>query len=371
MGGRRRNLPLLIGMIVSLCAHGYVLLPLLVQTMHGPGGPTITMADFDPEDLRVPDPDPELPDEPILGREEGAPSTLTWIGYEEYEEHLARLSEVEQAAFVDQPTGDDGEPQPAPVPEQETTPGEDVSTAAVAAASEAPPEAEVSDPVEPATTAAPEQQTGLAPPGAQLTAEAQEDLADLLASLMTPLGAALRPPAEQDDKPVDPAHLQDPAAGRDQPTEQPTPTEEPTKKAGAQAAPAQPTTADAPPGTPEQGEKADKESDASSTVDIPLDKIRVGKPLAAQGLELRPRRPRFTTLQRLTAAAGNPIVEIRFGRDGVPRRASILQSSGNRGIDRAIESSLYRWRASGKQLESLGEKETVDLRLRIILSGRR
>ena len=49
----------------------------------------------------------EPPAEP-LGIDKSEAETLTWIGYEEYAEHLARLSEVEQAAMSTAPTAGGG-----------------------------------------------------------------------------------------------------------------------------------------------------------------------------------------------------------------------------------------------------------------------
>src|SRR6185503_3485042 len=50
------------------------------------------------------------------------------------------------------------------------------------------------------------------------------------------------------------------------------------------------------------GAQADKESDASSIVTVPRDQWRLGKPLAGRGIELKPRRPEFTDLMRITSA---------------------------------------------------------------------
>ncbi len=55
----------------------------------------------------APEPEP-------LGIEQSDAETLTWIGYEEYQEHLARLSEVEQAAMLASPVaGGGGTPPPS------------------------------------------------------------------------------------------------------------------------------------------------------------------------------------------------------------------------------------------------------------------
>ena len=125
------------------------------------------------------------------------------------------------------------------------------------------------------------------------------------------------------------------------------------------------------PTEPEPGDAAEKEADATSVVDIALDEIRPGKPLARRGLELMPRRPRFTALLKQTAAPDNPLVLIKFDADGKPHAAAIVVSSGDSRVDHAILSSLYRWRAKGKPLSALTGDETVEIRIRLILSRHR
>ncbi|MDA0975587.1 MAG: hypothetical protein O2927_06430, partial [Planctomycetota bacterium] len=51
---------------------------------------------------------PEDDDSEVLGIDESQAETVTWIGYDEYEEHLARLSEVEQSAMSTNPTSGGG-----------------------------------------------------------------------------------------------------------------------------------------------------------------------------------------------------------------------------------------------------------------------
>ncbi|MHC4990614.1 MAG: energy transducer TonB [Planctomycetota bacterium] len=101
-----------------------------------------------------------------------------------------------------------------------------------------------------------------------------------------------------------------------------------------------------------------------------MDQLKAGKPLAAQGLELMPRRPQFTRVVMLTASPANPLCEIRFQRNGRPLSAQILEGSGDPRVDEAILSSLYRWRAKGKELLTLKARETKDIRIRIVLSRR-
>jgi bacterioferritin-associated ferredoxin len=110
--------------------------------------------------------------------------------------------------------------------------------------------------------------------------------------------------------------------------------------------------------TAKTGELSDRESDPTSIIEVPMTSWRNGKPLASKGIELKPVRPRFTTLNMLDGIARNPIGELVIGRDGVPQIARIVRSTGNPSIDEAIRSALFKWRASGKQLEKLKPGQT-------------
>jgi outer membrane biosynthesis protein TonB len=116
---------------------------------------------------------------------------------------------------------------------------------------------------------------------------------------------------------------------------------------------------------------ADKQSTATSVIDIPPEQWKLGKPLASRGLELKPRKPMITVLTMLTAAPGNPLCVISFNRQGEVLKAAILQTSGDHRVDNAILASLYRWRASGKDLETAGDDHPLDVTVRILLTRQR
>jgi hypothetical protein len=147
----------------------------------------------------------------------------------------------------------------------------------------------------------------------------------------------------------------------------------------AQAAPAQPIHTPPMPavaprllaGAPNAGAHSDRESDPSSIIDVPKEQWKEGKPLAARGLEIKPRKPDMPILTSLTAWPANPLCRISFDRAGVPARAVILQSTGDSRVDSAIEASLYRWRASGRQLDELRRGQTVDLTIRLLINPAR
>ena len=322
MKTRAANLPLFTGLLVSLLLHALVIVPGLMAAAQSSRAMTSFDAQFQAQDVEPPETPPPPPD---LGIDEPMPSTLTWVGHREYEEHLAHLADIEQAAFTDQPISGGAPTAPRQASEEQPTPREEDR---IAAGQETPED--------PGAPPAPKQVHKLT-------------MAELIRKMFTQLPG---PEADQ------------PETGAAEPAEpEPTP-EQPTQAAQeADAPPAPPTP------HPEPAERADKVSDAFSTIDVPLDQIKLGKPLAAQGLELKPSRPDFSIMTRLTASPGNPLVEIRFNREGKPSKAIIVQSSGDDRVDHTLKASLYRWKAAGKGLEELEGEQTIDVRLRIILNA--
>jgi len=397
---RQSNISLLIGMIVSVVLHVTVISPMLAAAMK----PTVARVNpesrFEPDHFRRPPEEEEEPppeEDPLkLGIEDGSPSTMTWVGHKEYEEHLARLAEVEQAAFTDEPAG--GVPTPPPTPQ--TPPPVEAQPVQEALADAEPVEEPLDQPpVE--TPSLQDEQTEQArdvqtPDELEMLAEEPQ---------IKPFLPAME---EAELTGVSEAEGSVGTADREQPDEEPTPppsetpTEEKQRESPGIAAmfealrklaeqmqaqqppepqpPAQPQVQQqpTPPQPPavnpsestEEGDQADKQSDATSIVEVPMDQIKIGKPLAARGLELKPARPSLTTLQSLKGVPGNPLVEMRFMRNGRVKAARILETSGDRRMDSAIESSLYRWRAKGKQLRELKGDETIPVRIRIMF-GRR
>jgi len=334
---------LFLGLVVSLLLHAAVLVPALVGVMTADSTtPGRLMARFEPEDF-YPPPE-ELPDDSVkLGIDESTESTMTWIGYDEYEEHLAALAETEQAAFTDSTAGGTpSEPASSPAPAPTAPEPQPPDNAQDESGETADPLAEFEAWLEAS-------QVGPGPPVAEPTDPAAETLAleDLLESLERMLSEAPDPQPQREATPPQPPQPQEPQQ------------------------PAKPSETNAPPTPPgEPADPSDQESDATSTRDVPLDDIKLGKPFAAQGLRIKPRRPEFTTLTLLTAAPNNPLAELRFRRDGKPQRVRILRSSGDARIDEGILNSLYRWRASGKKLQELKKGETIPVRIQIVLFGK-
>jgi hypothetical protein len=326
---------LLLGLLVSLLLHASVLVPALVGVMTSEtDNPGRLLARFEPDDF-LPPPEDQPEEESVkLGIDESTETTMTWIGYDEYQEHLAALAETDQAAFTDSATG--------------ANPSEAASTPSPAAEPQPPDSAqdesgETTDPLAELEAWLEASQVGPGPPVGEPTdpnAETQA-IEDLIESLERMLSEAPDPQPQRETTPPQPPKPEQPA----QPSE----------------SDAQPT----PPGEP--ADPSDQESDATSAVEVPIDNIKLGKPLAAHGLRIKPRRPEFTTLTMLTAAPNNPLAELRFRRDGKPQRVRLLKSSGDARIDEGILNSLYRWRASGKRLQELKRGETIPIRIKIVL----
>lgn len=517
----RRNLSLVVAIALSLALHAVVLGPALGLVGANARDPLSRLAGLDEGNDRFDDADserrgtdgtePALRDAPklersaesarrvlqerrnrertlppeerrqfVLGIDDGSTATMNWIGYAEYEQHLAELAEVEQAAFrLEQASGSRGtapstlppaEPSPevAVSPDPSTIPlpaGVDagapspptnlvVATGGVGASVPAPTaptetsaargdDAESARPLSPPETnpatspetspapnpepprTDPSGEVPLPPPTpAPAPAPGPEQPERPTDPTRTDPSATPRTdPSEPDPSPIEPATAKDPARSGSDPaapprdpadpdfvgpvpvTEAPnaerdpsnasaeandltTPTPSSPDATGADAgrgapgggvAGAQPTDGSAnaprppsPSGAPgdtagRTGELSDKESDPTSTIDVPMQNWRNGRPLAARGITLKPARPRFTTLNLLDGIGRNPIGELVFGRDGVPQSARLIRSTGNSGVDEAIRNALFRWRASGEPLEKLKPGQTVTIRLRLIM----
>ena len=217
-----------------------------------------------------------------LGIEHSDAATLTFIGYEEYREHLARLSEVEQAEMQTTPVVTPA-PAPAPAPDPE-------------------PEAEPEPEPEPEPKPEPE-------------------------------------PALEREPATDPA------------TEPPPPMPQ------------------TPPAEPQPMPVAEKDSVATSTIEVPSATWRLGKPLAAEGLDLKTFRPQIPTL---AAAAfrptAHPLAKIVFLPDGRVDYATFLQGCGDRDLDEYLLDALHQWRATGRRIDSIEGDERVTIQLRLLLN---
>ncbi len=394
---RNYNTPLYWGALIALLLHMGIGFPMLTASW-GVGGSSplnssldgsseserrqrerLEKALKDAQDNAARDNEEEL----IPGVENGSDEGMTWIGYDEYQEHLAQHGEVDQAAFTEKDAAGGGAPaagevNPAPAPAQPMQPEQPQAqpTPAVEAVSAAQPTpaVEAVSAASPAPTTAPSDLKGVEAQPTSLS-----DLPTMPTSPDGELPAAIdrpdmQPNPSKDSPPtaaIHPAKTPDAVARDAVPATPQTPPQSPQP---AQEGATSPVVAPVPgpPGAPgtsqEQGEKSDRESDATSVIDAPPSTWRNGKPLARKGVEVKTRKPELPILTRLTTSPANPVCEIIFGRDGVPVTCRILQSSGYPDIDGPVLDALYRWRAKGSQLDKLPPGKTLPFRVRFILN---
>lgn len=298
----------------------------------------------------------ELPPDPLddlrfvtLGNPDSRVTSLTWIGYDEFEEMWAPPAEIDQAQQTLDESGIPVEPAPVldladdPVEPQdgmEDTGSEQADSSIFAAdpapADEAPGQDELLD-------------------LAQFTEwiDAAQDLAGLLPRFNPAQLLPSRSPRQNAQE----------FAGKAEDTPQTqTPTQESDSGQIAQTTPVNPG---------ESGDPADREAPAVTA--NPVKNADLGRPLAAEGLNIRTVRPTFSNVTLATARPRNPVVQIDFRQNGIPIRVIVIESSGHEQVDTDIRTALYRWRASGAALEQLPDPEDqekpafVSIKLQIIL----
>jgi hypothetical protein len=116
------------------------------------------------------------------------------------------------------------------------------------------------------------------------------------------------------------------------------------------------------------GAKSDKQSAATSVIDVPASLWKNGKPLAREGLNIKTRRVELTTLTQVSGSYRNPQCDIYFDHTGKPVQVKIVESSGMKdAVDEPVVDTLYRWRASGKQISQLQPGQLARFRVRIYL----
>lgn len=341
----RARLPLAV--VGSLLIHTAVILPLFMASLNATTARSLTRANLHADDLAMPEQDD---DEVKLGLAESSASTMTWVGFEDYEKHMAALADIEQAAFTVAPE------QGTPV----ESPGEElIETTAVAEPSRS---VEPGPPVPPIPPAMAEMPTAPAEPlEPTMNAERPTPAPSTVDSLMTLLTLV-----EQFAPVQELRERTETTANR--PTANPTPSPvEPTPKPTHPEQPngAAPKAGDLDSDEPTPGVVSDRQSSATSTIEFR--DLKAGRPIAAEGLELKPRRPELTTFQRLTTNPCNPVVRIEFDAAGTPVRAAILRTSCDDRFDRALLASLYRWRAVGDRLNDLAADQTTAITLEILL----
>jgi hypothetical protein len=342
---------LLAGLLFSIVFHLTFLLPLVVDISdEGEKDRLIELASA----IEPPPMEPE-PEEPILGIDESMAKTMNWIGYEEYEEHLARLSENDQAAFDLTNSGGGGAPPSTP----ENAAAESIKEQATRKSELAPPTVTANTPEDPNNPQAPKSDVLKDAPKIE-TKDNKKNEPEAKGK------DAEKSEGEAETKETEKAAEEAPAEESPKPEKTPKPSEPKPPAPEPKPAPQEgPGSGEGEPGN--STTPADRESDATSVIEVPRELWNRGRPLAAQGVELQTRRPMLDTLTQLNARFGNPLVEINFARNGRPTSAKILESSGDIRLDEPILDSLYRWRAKGKKLQELEGDATFDVKLRILL----
>lgn len=371
--------------LVSLLAHGTAVAVLSSWASDSRG---LRAVNGDPDTLSPESAPERRNDELTLGSPTSQATSITWIGYDEYQRHVATTKSLtdQPELRMDDPGGPAGSsgqgaeaaraeagagPPPVPTAEAETQtpaaaepavvvdealrpavlprePGIAPSSAPSGAPAvvTAPAESKPRDPqrVVGAGQAAPARLIGTVPPPDERAEKVA--MATQASRLVEPVA---RPTAASPAKSLSPARS----------PQKPPPLETPMDQPGGGSPPG---------GEDARGNRADRESVASAV--ITADKDDLGKPLAARGLEIKTVRPRFTQYTRLTAAPRDPVLRVYFDRNGKVQKVEVLRSSGIPDVDRPVLDAIYQWRAVGEQLGSLREGDppaTLPVEFKILL----
>ena len=96
---------------------------------------------------------------------------------------------------------------------------------------------------------------------------------------------------------------------------------------------------------------------------------RLGKPLAAEGLNLKTVR---TTIPALTAEAlrptAHPLAELVFLPSGEVEEARFIERSGDKNLDEYLLDALHNWQATGEKIDLLKSDQRITIRLRLLLN---
>ncbi len=111
----------------------------------------------------------------------------------------------------------------------------------------------------------------------------------------------------------------------------------------------------------DDGVESDSDSIPTSIVRVNKELWKSGKPIAGEGVVLKPRKPSFTSQQMVSNSPSDLLVELHIDRDGKPSDVVLLIGTGSPSIDRTLISSLYRWRASGEHIDAMGEDDVFKI----------
>lgn len=162
---------------------------------------------------------------------------------------------------------------------------------------------------------------------------------------------------------------------------EPTPPDEVPVSTPSQI-PVEPNPVTQPQSNPNTAGKAGRVDDRESVASIikRAQEVRatsLNQPLSGEGLEVKPVEPKFPASVRFTQLPRNPIVLIRFNAQGRVVKAQFLRDdekkkvydTGSKGVDEPLINAIYKWRATGKQLEALDPDDpesTIEISMKII-----
>lgn len=315
--GERQGRDLLVGLVVSLLVHatgGLVMVRAVVTPAEEPGI-QVLFENEDPEELR-------------LGIERSDAQTDAWLGFDTPTEHAAPESATEQSAMTMAESGEAGDAAPGESP-QETAPEANAEKAVV--------------PEEAAEAARALAQVARDMVMDWLEAAQAVDVGDLARAIKAA-------PSEEAAEPREVA-------------------------AGPAARPSPPTQGQ--PGSPgEPGIITDKEAAAAALKAAVT--VVPGQVVAAEGLEISTRRPRWSRTTVMTRRPGNPVVWMTFGRDGRVRQAGFFRDgereyrTGFPDVDEPLMNAVYQWTARGKALQDLPADRSdagITVQIRVLLAG--
>jgi hypothetical protein len=213
------------------------------------------------------------------------------------------------------------------------------------------------------------------PPALPLTSPpsdpAQARQAAPLDPLLDPFAAALEVSRADDLSQTLPPKEASLSFDQSTPLDQPQPRPEVDSDTHAAISPRQPPVQpSAPQDSTNQGNGADRESDAFAK-DQPVN-VRPGQPLAGKGLAIRTVAPRWTTATKNLFRFQNPVVRVKFGRQGKVLHAAFVpgRDAGHPDVSGPVLDAIYRWTARGEELASLSAADPhagVVIEFRILL----
>ncbi len=351
-----------VGIVVSLLVNALVIVPGLTADLQmgrdaSPAEDAVRPPTFEP--------DPEDEPEVKLGIENSEASTLTWIGYEQYQEHMARLAELEQARF-DMGGGDTGGGgSPAPPTSQPTKPQTPTN-----------PEPQPRDEPQPEEDTAPHQ----ARPETQPLPDVPDDALPKSSDTNSD-GEAEEPVEQPKASPTRPAkpNEQQPQA-QPSPSEKPVPEQTPSGDQAPTTGPPAPTPGTSQPGAddlPPVDQPSKRQSHATTKTQVNVKKW--GGPVAAEGLTVNTRNLSLTAFEEMQFR--NVVymtVLLDFGADGKVARVWIERVNPKTkkpfwepgklasGYESKVVTSLFGWRAEGEKLKALEDEKTISIPFNLV-----